>query len=1224
MKFIARKGAPDIPLELIEAQENDELVFFCGAGVAYPAGLPDFKGLVESVYRELPEEKTVLETRAIRDGYYDRALGLLEKRKEEGNTTGINLVRREIIKQLTIDETSNLETHKSLLQLSKTKAGGYRLVTTNVDHGFIKTEIGMEKHSDSAPTLPVSKPHKWSSIVHLHGLIDEEKDKNGEHLVFTSGDFGSAYLTERWASKFVTELFMNFTVVFVGYSLNDPVIRYMTDAIAAERRQGNSAFNQAYVIADSTPKNSIESSSEWLAKGVEPILYQKGGKNHSNLHNSLKAWAAHSRDGMSGKERIIKTKGVISPLPPYDNDESVKQVIDTLKERVDRIKAGVTGHPAKVFSEMSDPPAPIEWLPVLDKEGLLSIASASEHVKLRTVNYLQENIITPNKISYWLWGWLLHHLEEDSLICWIIDGGICLHPEFLVRLELELSTAPPPEPYLTFWRIMCSGSIRCCNGHYLGSIDVINSMIEGVGGLNVSGFSRLLEPSYEIKRAISWGLDEEPAAPFSADVVIGLKDWELNRLQEDGGYPGKYISLLGIATEALRKCMDLLSFVGKASAKYDHTHIDIVSIQPHEQNHRFDGESLLIELCRDLWDGLFDEDRDKAFAITELWKSYPYPIFRRLTLYAYANSDVTSDDRSLEYLISERGWWLWSVTTGRENFRLLHRIWPTLGDEETIRLLDCIVAGPPREMYRADLSQEDFKKRFDHERWVLLSKLKSFGRELFGVASELLVVLSEEYPEWSLQEGERDEFSHWSWSERGNKSDITIDELFSESVQETVRILSEDHECHEGRIDIFRYAGKEKSQDVISTLRYMHRLQNWSEEVWHAGLVGLADNQEKYWVGLARLVDQLPDEMYSTESWAVAWWARKAVSAVEAGDPEERYLWSIARRMVDINEGDDIELDDNDAVGRAINNPIGIVTQAILDRFGLYQIEPQAGLPKPEPYQVINKILTSQGASSAMGRVLLFSRLGYFYSIDPEWTQEAMLPLLNFEECGEAHLNWQGYLWSPRVTADLAIDIKENLMAALGHIDSLGESSRGLVSLFAFVCLQYLDLYKPKEKHRALISVGNEGRRETARFINQSVRDSDQEERTEFWENRVKPFIKYSWPKGGEYQDSKISEYFALMALQLDDSFPDAVSSMEGLLCSVGNMYQVISLFEESGVIEVFPREAFSLFSSVFTYDDNRHSQQLRVLLERFGQVEPDLEELPSFRSISDFLTAQG
>jgi hypothetical protein len=53
MKFIAGKAALDIPCELLEAQENDNLILFCGAGISYPAGLPLFKGLVDDVYQIL-------------------------------------------------------------------------------------------------------------------------------------------------------------------------------------------------------------------------------------------------------------------------------------------------------------------------------------------------------------------------------------------------------------------------------------------------------------------------------------------------------------------------------------------------------------------------------------------------------------------------------------------------------------------------------------------------------------------------------------------------------------------------------------------------------------------------------------------------------------------------------------------------------------------------------------------------------------------------------------------------------------------------------------------------------------------------------------------------------------------------------------------------------------------------------------------------------------------
>ena len=49
MQFI--NDGPDIPNALLHAHEEGSVVFFCGAGVSYPAGLPSFKRLVKEIYR---------------------------------------------------------------------------------------------------------------------------------------------------------------------------------------------------------------------------------------------------------------------------------------------------------------------------------------------------------------------------------------------------------------------------------------------------------------------------------------------------------------------------------------------------------------------------------------------------------------------------------------------------------------------------------------------------------------------------------------------------------------------------------------------------------------------------------------------------------------------------------------------------------------------------------------------------------------------------------------------------------------------------------------------------------------------------------------------------------------------------------------------------------------------------------------------------------------------
>ena len=72
MQFIT--NGPNIPDELLQAHEEGRLVFFCGAGISYPAGLPGFKGLVENIYNFCGTGRLDIEEDAFKRGQYDIVL----------------------------------------------------------------------------------------------------------------------------------------------------------------------------------------------------------------------------------------------------------------------------------------------------------------------------------------------------------------------------------------------------------------------------------------------------------------------------------------------------------------------------------------------------------------------------------------------------------------------------------------------------------------------------------------------------------------------------------------------------------------------------------------------------------------------------------------------------------------------------------------------------------------------------------------------------------------------------------------------------------------------------------------------------------------------------------------------------------------------------------------------------------------------------------------------
>src|SRR5688572_6658874 len=105
MKLVA--NGPDFPSEILQAAEEDTLVFFCGAGISMPH-LPGFSDLVCRVFERLGTPPNEFEAAAISGGDLDRALGLLERRLGSNRI----LVRRAVRDILTLPSIPPVPTHE--------------------------------------------------------------------------------------------------------------------------------------------------------------------------------------------------------------------------------------------------------------------------------------------------------------------------------------------------------------------------------------------------------------------------------------------------------------------------------------------------------------------------------------------------------------------------------------------------------------------------------------------------------------------------------------------------------------------------------------------------------------------------------------------------------------------------------------------------------------------------------------------------------------------------------------------------------------------------------------------------------------------------------------------------------------------------------------------------------------------------------------------------------
>ena len=190
-----------------------------------------------------------------------------------------------------------------------------RIVTTNFDNHFttaLNAKFDPPPEVFKAPALPVGG--RFTGLVYLHGSVEGSADR----LVLTDRDFGHAYLTEGWARRFLQELYSTFTVLFVGYSHNDPVMIYLTRGLPP-----NSTRLFAFAPEDA--------ADHWKFLGITPIPYSMGSGGHAALERTFERWADKSSWGALDHERQIKA--LVQGAPPLvgsEEDDYMRSVLEDL------------------------------------------------------------------------------------------------------------------------------------------------------------------------------------------------------------------------------------------------------------------------------------------------------------------------------------------------------------------------------------------------------------------------------------------------------------------------------------------------------------------------------------------------------------------------------------------------------------------------------------------------------------------------------------------------------------------------------------------------------------------------------------------------------------------------------------------------------------------------------------------------------------------------------
>ena len=1262
-----------IPDELLEGRDQGRVVFLCGAGVSYPAGMPNFLELATYVVKELgtpPDapSRSVLSMWKNENNVptsarppVDQIFNLLQQEYAAGEIDYL------IAKRLKTKPGACISTHKTILRLSKGTDGKPQIVTTNFDLLFERA-VDRKLHAYVPPTLPdLANGQPLNGLVYLHGRIKSNiKRGEGRHgFIVSSSDFGRAYLAEGWATRFIRDLLDQYMVVLLGYSANDPPVRYLLQGLNT-RRDGNRTTIFAF---DEGPEEEVK--PRWRDSGVQALAYPVTDSSHSALWDTLSAWAERADAPLAWRKRVVDLarKGPRN-LAPHERGQVASLVRTDVGTKLFAdadlpppgewlcvfdcaVRSGTVGKscdssqpdfdPLVEYGLDDDPPRLQQGGPQIDRpfDDLLSLRptdSTDGFTRLAGISRRQADPL-PARLFY-LARWIVK-VAHEPVVPWWAARYSALHPQLLVRIEQHVESKELPPLAHSTWKLLIERLNTAPDGNSGYSIAWHDTQqridSEGWNNSVLRAFERSATPYLTNKPSFGVGASMPPAEDWSKTVQVDVARFEVIFPTTQTKPPEIPDVFLPVVYQIVRGHLERAAgMLADIETSYSQTLTFYPEEKPGET--QISNESAYLFWFRDLFDRMVEARPELVRADTALWPTEERFFFNKLHLYAWSSDVLFSGDEIGDGLLSLSDEAFWNESYRRELLHLLRTRWSELPPGKRVALEQRLVDGPAR--YNGE-PEEDYQRRRSRVSATVLGWLINQHCELGDATRDVLPILRSRDPRWRP---ELDDAADVSLDGRAGGVIVDTDpSAILNAPLDQIIPLAQKHTGHAFSEFIeyrpFNGLVKQRPSRAVAALTHAARKGDYPAELWRSAMETWPPEARHRLTCLfgARLAG-LPAEIVVKLKIAVFQWLKghlprlftqnesRALSILDALLDK---LFEGGEEATESTRGDTYIAGERQGGSRrtldyAMEAPLGKATELLLDLLNSQGPETRSGVPS-EIKSRLERLIAAPGEGAHHSVCIVAGQLRRLADIEPQWVRSTVIPWFSLDHPASESA-WNGFLYDTCLpSAELFSLIKPHFLKAFIDAPRWNWDDHGVQRLHQSLvraCFGHLhdNAYITfDEARRAFQQTDDSGRTSSIWYLTRIVRENPAA-----WQSFGKPFLERAWPREKCCQTERTSQHLTELAINSGDLFPDVVQTILPYLVPISHdiwfVDGIVRRIVEDG-IELptrFPAATLVLLNKLVPENPNEVPYNLDTPLEMIAEAKPSFRQDSRWRRLRD------